>query len=153
MYMNQIWGHKLPNTAMNAETELTQWGQVTHICVNELTIIGSDNGLSAGQRQAIIWTKAGILLIRPLGTNFNEILIKIHIFSFKKIHLKMTSGKWSPFCLGLNVLTDMHRWMENSSLKPDHSTWQRHVDGLVQDCSVSSALALEILQSCTKHSM
>ena len=66
---------------------------------------GSDNGLSPGRRQAIIRTNAGILLIEPLGTSFNEILIEIHIFSFKKIHFKMSSGKWHPFCLGLNVLT------------------------------------------------
>ena len=46
---------------------LTLWGRVTHICVSELTIIGSDNGLSPGRRQAIIWTSAGILLIGPLG--------------------------------------------------------------------------------------
>ena len=46
---------------------LTHWGGVTHICVSKLTIIGSDNGLSPGRRQAIIWTNAGILLIRPLG--------------------------------------------------------------------------------------
>ena len=52
---------------------ITHWGRVTHICVSELTIIGSDNGLSPGRRQAIIWTNAGILLIQPLGTNFNEI--------------------------------------------------------------------------------
>ena len=57
--------------------ELTHWGRVTHICVNKLTIIGSDNGLSPGRRQAIIWTNAGILLIGPLGTNFSEILIEI----------------------------------------------------------------------------
>ena len=75
-----------------------------HICVNELTIIGSDNGLSPGGRQAIIWTNAGMLLIWPLGTNFNEILIEIHVISFKEIHLKMSSGKWRPFCLGLYVL-------------------------------------------------
>ena len=25
-----------------------------------------------------------------------------------------------------------------------------YIDGLVQDCSISSALAMEILQSCTK---
>ena len=84
---------------------LTHWGRVTHICVSELTIIGPDNGLSPGRRQAIIWTNAGILLIGPLGTNFNEILIEIHTFSFKKMHLKMSSAKWRPFCLGLNVLT------------------------------------------------
>ena len=78
--------------------------RVTHICVSNQTIIGSDNGLSPGRRQAIIRTNAGILLIESLGTNYNEILIDIHIFSFKKIHFKMSSGKWRPFCLGLNVL-------------------------------------------------
>ena len=83
---------------------LTHWGRVTHICVTKLTIIGSDNGLSPGRRQAIIWTNAGILLIEPLGTNFSEILIGIQSFSFKKMRLKMSSAKWRPFCLGLNVL-------------------------------------------------
>ena len=32
---------------------------------------------------------AGILLISPLETNFNETLIKIHTFSFEKIHFKL----------------------------------------------------------------
>ena len=84
--------------------KLTHWGRVTHICVGNLTIIGSDNGLSPGRRQAIIWTNAGILLIGPLGTNFSEISIEILIFSFKKMRLKVSSAKWRPFCLGLNVL-------------------------------------------------
>ena len=83
---------------------LTHWGWVTHKFVSKLTIIGSDTGLSPNQRQAIIWTNAGILLIRPIGTNFSEILIEIHIFLFKKMHLKMSSGKGRPFCLGLNML-------------------------------------------------
>ena len=83
---------------------LTHWGRVTHICVDKLTTIGSDNGLSPGRRQAIIWTIAGILLIRPLGTNFSEILIGIQTFSFKKMHLKILSVKWRRSCLGLNVL-------------------------------------------------
>ena len=83
---------------------LTHWGRVTHICVSKLTIIGSDNGLSPGRRQAIISTNAGILLIGPLGTNFSENLIKIYTMSFRKMHLKISSGKWRPFCLGLKVL-------------------------------------------------
>ena len=33
---------------------LTHCGRATHICVSKLTIIGSDNGLSPGRRQAII---------------------------------------------------------------------------------------------------
>ena len=86
---------------------LTHWGRVTHICISKLTIIVSDNGLSPGLRHAIIWTNAGILLIRPLETNFSEILIEIHTFSFKKIHLKMSSGKCHPFWLGLNELNKL----------------------------------------------
>ena len=96
-------GNKLFSEAM-----LTHWGRVMHICVGILAIIGSNNGLSPGRRQAIIWTNAAILLIRPLGTNFSEILIEIHTFSFKKMHLKMSSGKWRPFCLGLNVLNQIY---------------------------------------------
>ena len=83
---------------------LTHRSRMTHICVSKLTIIGSDNGLSPGRRQAIIWTNDGLLLIGPLETNFGEIVIKVHTFSFKKMRLKMSSGKWRPFCLGLNVL-------------------------------------------------
>ena len=83
---------------------LTHRGQVTHICISELTIIVPDNGLSPGQRQAIIWTNARIFSIELSRIDFSEILIKIHEFSFKKMHLKIWSGKCWPFCLGLNVL-------------------------------------------------
>ena len=83
---------------------LTHWGWVTHICVSMLIIVGSDNGLSPDRRQAIIWTNDGILLIGSLGTNFSEILFTIYKFSFRKMLLKMSSGKWRPSCLGLNVL-------------------------------------------------
>ena len=85
---------------------LTHWGWVTHKFVSNLTIIGSDNGLSPGWRQAITWTNAGLLLIWPLGTNFSEMLFRIQTFSFKKMHFKMSSAKWRPFCLGLNELND-----------------------------------------------
>ena len=83
---------------------LTHWGRVRHICIGKLAMIGSDNGLAPGRRQAIIWTNAGILSIGPLGTNFSEILIGIQTFSFKKMHFKMPSEKWRPSCLSLNVL-------------------------------------------------
>ena len=96
--------------------ELTYWGRVTQIYVSKLTIIGSDNGLSPGRRQAIIWTNAGLWVIGTLGTNFSEIFIKIHTFSFMKMHLKMSSGKWRPFCLGLNCL----KWLQH---KPCYVNW------------------------------
>ena len=49
---------------------LTHWGRLMHISVSKLIIIASDNVLSPGRRQAIIWTNTGILIIGPLGTNF-----------------------------------------------------------------------------------
>ena len=75
------------------------------VCASKITTIGWDTGLSPGQRQAIAWTNAGILLIGLLGINFNKILIEIHTFSFKKILFKMSSRKWRPFCLGLLIST------------------------------------------------
>ena len=86
-------------------SNLTHWGRVTHICVDNLTIIGPDNVLSPGRRQTVIWTNAGILVIGPRGTNFSKILIGIQTSSFKKMHLKISSTKWFPLCLDLNVLS------------------------------------------------
>ena len=84
------------------ESVLTHWGRVTHKCISKLIIIGLDNGLAPGWRQAIIWTNAGIMLMGTLGIHLNEILSKVHTYSFKRMYLKM-STKWRPLCLGLNV--------------------------------------------------
>ena len=40
---------------------------MTHICISKRTNIDSDDGLTPGRRQAIIWTNTGILLIRPMA--------------------------------------------------------------------------------------
>ena len=58
---------------------------------------GSGNGLLPVWCQAITWTTADLLSRRHLGTNFNEIRIKIQNFSLIKMHLK-TCAKWQPFC-------------------------------------------------------
>ena len=50
-------------------------------------------------------TNAGLLWIGSLVTNFSEFLIRNQTFSFNKMHLKMTSAKWQPFCLGLNIFS------------------------------------------------
>ena len=85
--------------------ELTHWGPVTHICIGKLISIGLDDGLSPDRRQAIIWTNAGLLSIGPFWTYFSENLIKIQQFSLKIMHVKMSSVKWRPSCLVLNVLS------------------------------------------------
>ena len=106
---------------------LTRWGRVTHICVCKLTIFGSDNGLSPGRRQTIIWTNARILLIGPLGTKFSEISIKIQIFLFMKMHLRMSSVNWQTFCHGLNVLN--HRdGVTSIYIKKQIYHWLTHWD-------------------------
>ena len=63
-----LLGHNELNISFDCDFFLTHWGQMTHICVGNLVIIGSDNGLSPGRHQAIIWTNVGILLIGRLGT-------------------------------------------------------------------------------------
>ena len=98
---HKMWIYVLIPLKNLAHKGLTLWGWVMHICVGNLTIIGSDNGLSPGRRQAIIWTNAWLLLIETLGTIFSA----IQAFSFKKMHLKMSYAKWHPFWFSLNVLT------------------------------------------------
>ena len=112
----------LVHTLSSSRTSLlTHWDRATHICVGKLIIIVSDDGLSPGRRQAIIWNNDGILLIRPSETNFNEILIGNEAFSCMKMHLKM-SAKRRPFCLGLNELTYEILWYILLK-KPLSSVW------------------------------
>ena len=85
-------------------------GRVTHICVSKQTIIVSDHGSSPDRCQDINRTNPRILLIGPSGKNFSVILIEIHQFSCRKMHLKMLCEKWQPFCLGLNMLIPYHEY-------------------------------------------
>ena len=97
---------------------------MTHICVDKLSIIGSDNDL--------FWTNAGILLIVPLGTNFSGILIGIQTYSLKKIRLKMSSAKCCPFRLGLNELSKIQKKMCNTLCLSKHRSgvgWHAYIYG------------------------
>ena len=76
---------------------LTHLERVTNTCVGNPTIIGSDNGLSPGRRQAIIWTNAGILLTGPSVTNFGEILIENLSFPFTKMRVKLSPANGGHF--------------------------------------------------------
>ena len=121
---------------------LTHWVRVTHICVGNLTIIVSDNGLSPGWRQASICTNAGILLIWPLGANFSEISIEISTVLFKKIRLKGSSAKWRSFfsasmSLKLFFLFKLTSpggssevgWGGGTTWAQRHSTYRQHKHG------------------------
>ena len=72
----------------------------------------------------LVWTSAGILLIRILGTNYSEILSEIHIFSFnekyKNVVLEMVAILYQPQCVNVkstgtkpqNTIT--YNWVHNS---------------------------------------
>ena len=79
-------------------------------------MINSENGLLPVLCQAIIWTKAVLLSVGPLETIVSQIAFEIETFSFKKMHLKMSPGKYRLFYLGLNVLTQLNPWIKDKNL-------------------------------------
>ena len=70
---NLVW-----NNIQNKTKKYQNWHELAHN--DERKII-------------IMWSDAGILLIRNLETNFSEILTWIQTFSFKEMQLKMSSAK------------------------------------------------------------
>ena len=127
MFSTCYWCTYSSNNTTTLKLTETEW----HIYASvNYTIIGSDNGLLPGRHQAIIWTNDGILLIGPLGTNFSEIIIKIQTFSFKKIHLKMSSGKCLPFCLGLNVFNKKNKKNNHQHEYPILTQVKSHQQGM-----------------------
>ena len=88
---------------MNYELNEAQWRIYASMNYDST---GSDNGLSPGRPQTIIWTNTGLLSIGTIGTNYSEIMIVIHTFSFKKMRVKISSAKWRPVCLGLKSVKD-----------------------------------------------
>ena len=109
---------------------LAHWGWVTRICVGELTIIGSDNGLSPGPHQTIIWTSARIWLIWPLGTNFSKISIIMimvktllcvtpgqHYLACRVVSDEKTSPLWSIMilCIGGSVHYEVIKYLGHNS--------------------------------------
>ena len=72
-------------------------------------------------------------------------------FSFKKIHLKISSGKCRPFSLGLNVLMGMNSAAQNgviSNIKPE--SWASQINLLFRTLnsqnSVSSKSEITFIQ-------
>ena len=86
-------------------------GRVIHISLSNLTTIVPDNGLSLGRCQAIIWTNAGILLSRTIGTNFSEVLSEIHAF-------KLLRDIWVTRPQLVNSLDAIKKWIHIGDATP-----------------------------------
>ena len=69
------------SSQLNVQLRILNTLRLSDACVANLAIIGSNNGLSPGRCQVIIWTNDEMLLIVPWG---KQILIEIYTFSFKK---------------------------------------------------------------------
>ena len=102
------------------------FAQCRHMPLDILVIIGSSNGMVLtcgpaitrtnadlpttgssgvkfdkiwiGDTNIFNWTNTGVILIKPYGTDFNEIWIKKKHKQFlhKKIYIKMLPAKWQP---------------------------------------------------------
>ena len=75
---------------------LTHWGRVTHICVDNLSIIGSDNGSNI-----VNWT-----LRNNLHGNLNQnSCVFIHENAFENVVWKMVAILSRPQCVNVCVLS------------------------------------------------
>ena len=100
--------------------QITHWGRVTHICVSKINIIGSDNGLSPGRRQAIIWTNAGIVNWTPRNKFQWKVNRNSNIFieenTFENVVCEMLSILSRPQC-DKQGTRNFHRWLRNVSFQ------------------------------------
>ena len=97
--------NELENHTFSGTNDLSHWGLVMPYAILwSLVIIGSDSGLLPVQYQATNSTNADLLSIRRLEPYFSEMSFEIRAFSFNKMHLKMLSAKWQPFCSCFIVL-------------------------------------------------
>ena len=104
-----IWPSSI---SLDQRHSLTHRGRVTHICVGEQTIIGSDNGLSPGRHQAIIWTNARILFDWTLGNKlqWNNFSKLIHFHPRKRIwKYRLDNGTtWHTFHINVSQMFIIH---------------------------------------------
>ena len=83
------------------------------------------------------------------------------VWSDKSRPVKLRLGPWTALISHKNNAERMHSWMIGSGFCCEEMQWipfqslsrVSYINGLVQDCSNSTALAMELLQSCTKPSI
>ena len=91
------------------------------------------------RQQAVTGTNAA-LLIGTVRNTYQLIFIKMQQFTIYKMHLKMLSVQWQPFCLGIYVLIDnnvfccsrcdsCHIWwhQQRGSVHQSWPSWQQRV--------------------------
>ena len=95
---------------------LTHWGQVMHICVSVINHHWFRWWLVARSVPSHYLNQCWFIINWTLGNKFQCNLNENSNFSFKKMHLKILSAKWQPFCLSLNVLSLLVLKLEESRI-------------------------------------
>ena len=101
-----FWYHGRTTFLLYSGPPLTHWARLMDICVSKLAIIGSDNGLSPGRWQAIIWTNTGILSTGPLGTNFNEML-----YIYQNSYIFNEENAFENIVCGMAAILSRPQWV------------------------------------------
>ena len=111
--------------------KLTHWDRVTHICISKLTIIGSDNGLLPGQRQAIIWTNARILLIGLTSL----LLQNDYTWSWQQSLCKYTkNGNWGHIPWHFRLDYSARHGLLQRNVTRTAVSWKWHVKSMQGNC-------------------
>ena len=100
-----LWRHRNVVWHMGtALSSLTYLPLAPHICVSERGHHWFGQWLVTCTASSHYLNHCWNIINWPIRNKLQWNLIGFHTFPFKKMHLKMASAKWRPFCLGLNVL-------------------------------------------------
>ena len=123
-----------------------QWFNKPLVYCHQNIIYLQTINFSTSTNSSNVKTSANLMKIDFCIWNYNtniwfgdkhENLVQQSSRTFPPVRWTVTNGQWVQLLF------------ENFPLSPE----REYIDGLVQDCSISSALAMEILQSCTKPSI
>ena len=88
---------------------LTHWGRVPHESIRNQSVAGSDNGLSHVHCPNISRSIEAYCKF-SLESNFNEIIITVHAFTLKSIHLKISAALVCHFYIDIQVIKIVIEW-------------------------------------------
>ena len=154
-----MWQYKLKQqnfTKSDSEfylDRLTHWDQEMHICISNLTIIGSDNGLLPGRRQAIIGTNAGNIADMSLRNKHQWNVNRNSCISPKKCVWKcrLVAILSRPQCVedpNLNKLPQVIRSLTNFQNPLDSGSDGEHV--LSNSCSFDGSCLVDFVDSLNR---
>ena len=137
---------------------LTYWGRVTHLCVSKIVSLGSGYGISPGRCQAIFWTNVFCMVNWTVwekrSGNFQSKSTHIYL---SNVHLKLSSAKWWPCCLVLNLWTN-RGWVTHMCEKTGYCSVQQwlvicwvtnryHYNDVIMDTMASQITSLATVYS------